>query len=160
MVVASNYLEVPVPSPAHGALIAAIEEMSRAQRETGAWLSRAVDCGRGGLSVVRTLDRDGPQQVGDLAHLLRVDMSVASRQVAALVDAGLVERDVPDGDRRARTVALTDAGRALAARHAATAHDLAARIFASWTEEEIQTAAREFRKVADAVVQHQEREIA
>jgi DNA-binding MarR family transcriptional regulator len=146
---------VPTTLPtAHGALVAAIEDMARAQRETGAWLSRAVDCGRGGLAVLRVLER-GPHGVGDVAHALRVDVSVASRQVAALADAGLVERDVAADDRRVRTVVLTDAGRALAARHASTAQDLAARVFADWSDDEIDAAATQFRKVADAVVRHQ-----
>lgn len=139
---------------AHATLVAAIEDMARAQRETGAWLSRAVDCGRGGLAVLRVLER-GPHGVGDLAHALRVDVSVASRQVGALVDSGLVERGVAEDDRRVRTVVLTDAGRALAARHASTAQDLAARIFADWPAAEIEAAAAQFRKVADAVVRHQ-----
>ncbi len=139
---------------AHADLVAAIEQMARAQRETGAWLSRAVGCGRGGLAVLRALER-GPHQVGDLADALRVDVSVASRQVAALVDAGLVVRGVTTEDRRVRTLAITDAGRAVAARHAATAQDLAARIFADWSDDDVAAAATQFRRVADAVVRHQ-----
>jgi DNA-binding MarR family transcriptional regulator len=142
----------PTPSP-HADLVAAIEDMARAQRETGAWLARTLECGRGGLSVIRILER-GPRQVGDLAHLLRVDVSVASRQVAALAEAGLVDRDVPATDRRARTVALTDAGRALAARSAESAVDLADAIFADWDDTDLRAATAQFRKVADAVVRH------
>lgn len=134
-------------------LVAAIEDMARAQRESGAWLARTLECGRGGLAVIRILER-GPRQVGDLAQLLRVDVSVASRQVAALADAGLVDRDVPATDRRARTVALTDAGRALAARSSQTAVRLAEAIFADWDEADVESAAATFRKVADAIVRH------
>ena len=147
------------PSPAassqasHDALVAAIDTMVRAQRETGAWLSRAVDCGRGGLGVVRVLD-GGPRPVGDLALALRVDVSVASRQVASLADAGLVERGVDDADRRVRTVSLTAAGRALAARHAATARDLAGQVFAGWSAEQVEAAAEQIRAVAEAVLRH------
>jgi DNA-binding MarR family transcriptional regulator len=148
-------LEGPITTAlaSHGDLVAAIEDMARAQRETGAWLARTLECGRGGLSVIRVLDR-GPRQVGDLAHLLRVDVSVASRQVAALAEVGLVDRDVPATDRRARTVALTEAGRAVAARSAAAATDLAAVVFADWDEAELAAATAAFRKVADAVVRH------
>jgi DNA-binding MarR family transcriptional regulator len=142
-----------MPTPAHAALIGAIEDMARAQRETGAWLSRAVACGRGGLAVLRVLET-GPRGIGDVALALRVDVSVASRQVGALADAGLVERGVAADDRRVRTVALTDAGRALTARHAATAQDLAARIFADWSPDDVAAAAAQFRKVADAVERH------
>ena len=135
------------------ALIAAIDQMSRAQRDTGAYLSRAVDCGSGGLAALRVLEH-GARQIGELAHALRVDVSVASRQVGALADAGLVERDVAAGDRRGRTVALTDAGRALAARHALAAQELAREMFADWSDDEIDTAAQQFLKVADAVRRH------
>jgi DNA-binding MarR family transcriptional regulator len=137
----------------HVDLIAAIEDMARAQRETGAWLARTLECGRGGLSVIRILDR-GPRQVGDIAQLLRVDVSVASRQVAALAEAGLVDRDVPATDRRARLVALTDAGRAVADRSKATAVDLASAIFADWDDDDLAAATAQFRKVAGAVVRH------
>jgi DNA-binding MarR family transcriptional regulator len=143
----------PSASSPQAALVAAIEDMARAQRESGAWLARTLECGRGALSVIRILDR-GPRQVGDLAHLLRVDVSVASRQVAALADAGLVDRDVPATDRRARTVALTEAGRALAARSAAASVDLAGAIFADWDDTEVEAAAEQFRKVAGAVARH------
>jgi DNA-binding MarR family transcriptional regulator len=137
----------------HADLVTAIEDMARAQRESGAWLARTLECGRGGLSVIRILDR-GPRQVGDIAHLLRVDVSVASRQVAALAEAGLVDRDVPATDRRARTVALTDAGRTMAARARATAVELASAVFADWDDADVATATAAFRQVADAIVRH------
>lgn len=138
---------------AHLSLISAIEDMARAQRETGTWLSRELDCGRGGITVVRLL-QSGPRQVGELAHLLRVDVSVASRQVAALVDAGLVERDVPADDRRLRTVALTDAGRQFAARSREATLGMAAAVFADWSPQELDEATAQFRKVATAVAAH------
>jgi len=138
---------------AHVALVGAIEDMARAQRETGAWLARTLECGRGGLALARVLQR-GPRQVSELAHLLRVDVSVASRQVAALADAGLVAREVAQEDRRVRTVVLTDAGQALVARSAEAAITLASDIFAGWTDDEIDAAAAQFRKVAAAVTAH------
>ncbi|WP_298459210.1 MarR family winged helix-turn-helix transcriptional regulator [uncultured Cellulomonas sp.] len=138
---------------AHVALIGAIEDMARAQRESGAWLSRELECGRGGLAVVRLLG-GGPRQVGELAHALRVDVSVASRHVAGLVEAGIVERDVPAADRRTRTVALTDAGRELAARSSQAALDLAASVFGDWSEDDVAAAAAQIRRVATAIGSH------
>jgi DNA-binding MarR family transcriptional regulator len=142
-----------VATAEHVALIGAIEEMARAQRETGAWLARTLECGRGGVAVIRTLQH-GPRQVGEIAQAMRVDVSVASRQVAALAEAGLVARDVAPGDRRARTVELTEAGRALAARSAHAAVELAAAVFGDWSDAEIDLAAEQFRKVAAAVLRH------
>ncbi|WP_146905526.1 MarR family winged helix-turn-helix transcriptional regulator [Cellulomonas aerilata] len=140
-------------SSPHAGLVAAIEDMARAQRETGAWLARTLECGRGGLSVIRVLDR-GPRQVSELAQHLRVDVSVASRQVAALAEAGLVDRDVPATDRRARMVALTESGRALAVRSSAASVELAAAVFADWDPAAVEAAAEQFRRVADAVSRH------
>ena len=140
-------------NPSHLALVRAIEDLTRAQRDAGAGLSRALGTNRGAIAVVRSLEH-GPQQVGELAQALRVDVSVASRQVAALVDAGLVVRDVAPGDRRVRTVALTEAGRALAGRSAEAALDLASAVFADWTDDEVDAAAAQLSRVAAAVAAH------
>ncbi|GEA87955.1 MarR family winged helix-turn-helix transcriptional regulator [Cellulomonas cellasea] len=135
-------------------LLTAIEDLARAQRETGALLSRELDCPRSGLTVVRLLSRLGPLPVGDLAERLRIDISVASRQVSALVDAGLVHRTAPDGpgaDRRVRTVALTTRGTELAARSRTHLEERAAEAFAGWTADEITAAAVQVQKITAAV---------
>lgn len=136
---------------AHHLLVAAIEELARAQRETGLWLARSVGHPRATMSIVRMLARTGPQQIGCIANLLRVDMSVASRQVSVLVDAGYVERVIDEDDRRARTVQLTDAGRALAADSRRLIVQAAHRTFAGWDPEEIALAATQLRKVAASI---------
>lgn len=135
-------------------LLHAIEDLARAQRETGALLSRELDCPRSGLTVVRLLSRLGPLPVGDLAERLRIDISVASRQVSTLVDAGLVRRTAPDGpgaDRRVRTVALTERGADLAARSRTHLESRAGEAFAGWTPEEITAAAVQVQKITAAV---------
>src|ERR1700755_3345303 len=53
----------------------------------------------------------GPCRPGQVAEKLCLDRSVISRQVAALVDAGLVDRASDPDDGRAELVSLTDAGR-------------------------------------------------
>jgi DNA-binding MarR family transcriptional regulator len=64
-----------------------------------------------GLSALATVERLGPSRVSDIADGLHVDLSVASRQIAALAAAGHVvrERDAEDG--RSHVIAITDAGR-------------------------------------------------
>jgi len=52
-------------------------------------------------------------QARDLAHLLRLDKSNASRQVAKLESAGLVERMASDDDARSSELYLTKAGQQL-----------------------------------------------
>ena len=60
------------------------------------------------LAVVATY---GPVRVSDVAHRLNVDLSVASRQLAALAAAGHVRRDSDPDDRRAHRHTITEAGR-------------------------------------------------
>ncbi|MGN6238268.1 MAG: MarR family transcriptional regulator, partial [Cellulosimicrobium cellulans] len=105
----------PDPSPAAG-LIRALDELARAQRESAVRIARDLDIPRSSFGLLRMLQRCGPVQLGDVAAKLRVDLSVASRQVSHLVDEGLVRRTVDDDDRRARTVELTDTGRGLVLR--------------------------------------------
>ncbi len=103
-------------------------------------MARDLGCSKGTLAIVRILQRRGTLQVGDLAHVLRVDISVASRQVSQLVDEGLVERTVDDEDRRARTVGLSPRGRSLALEMGAALDRRMDEIFTDWSAPEIETA--------------------
>jgi DNA-binding MarR family transcriptional regulator len=53
---------------------------------------------------------DGPLRPTALAALLEVDLSVVSRQVRALEDAGFVGRSIDPADARAALVSVTPAG--------------------------------------------------
>jgi DNA-binding MarR family transcriptional regulator len=67
------------------------------------------------LGVIRT---HGPLRVSQVADQLGVDLSVASRQVAALSAAGYVGRSADASDRRAQLISISDRGdRALADAH-------------------------------------------
>jgi DNA-binding MarR family transcriptional regulator len=55
----------------------------------------------------------GPQRMADLAALLAVNSSTATRHCDRLQRRGLVRRDRADDDRRAVRVSLTDAGHRL-----------------------------------------------
>jgi DNA-binding MarR family transcriptional regulator len=54
---------------------------------------------------------EGPVRPTTLAGLLEVDLSVVSRQVRALEDAGFVQRQTDPQDARAALVSATPAGR-------------------------------------------------
>lgn len=56
---------------------------------------------------------DGTRRVADLVRQQRYAGSNASYALAALVDAGLIERSSDPQDRRVRVVCLTDMGREL-----------------------------------------------
>ncbi|WP_265520304.1 MarR family winged helix-turn-helix transcriptional regulator [Oerskovia flava] len=144
------------PNDAANDLVRALEELARAQREAAAQLARDLDRPRAGLGLLRLLERCGAVQVSDVATRLRVDVSVASRQVSTLVDAGYVRRTVDDDDRRARTIELTETGRHLAAESSRQIALLVARTFAGWTGDELATATRTIRAVAATMTPDQE----
>lgn len=90
-----------------------------------------------GLVPLAAVHRCAPARVKDLAEHLHVDLSVASRQVAALEAAGYVRREPDPDDRRSQRVSTTEAGDA-ALQHA---HDRIVGVFAAaleqWSPEEI-----------------------
>ena len=63
-----------------------------------------------GFGALVSIRKREHARVSDIACDLQVDLSVASRQIAALVGEGLVERQPDPADRRAHVLQLTDAG--------------------------------------------------
>ncbi len=98
------------PHTTHGrALLDELRELGALRRD----LQRRAALGgvAGGVVALAALDRLGPARVSQVADELQVDLSVASRQVAALHAAGYVTR-VPDPqDGRSQKVKLTAAGK-------------------------------------------------
>jgi len=137
-------------------LLRSVEAFTRALRETSLGAAREVGCSRGTFSIVRILERRGTLQVSDIAHALRVDISVASRQVSQLVDDGLVERAVDLGDRRVRTIRLSPAGRSLAVEIAGVLDRRTADVFADWSSDELATATTTLDRLTSTVIRHTE----
>lgn len=141
------------PAP-YRALVTGIEALSRVQREIGTLLARELDIARASLTVVRSLARECEMTVGDLSAHLRVDMSVASRQISAAAEAVLIEQTASNGpglDRRVRTVRLTAEGHALAARSRDVIDALATEAFAGWTPQEVADASAQILRVATSI---------
>jgi len=132
-------------------LTVALEELNRAQREVSARLSRELDVPRASIGVLRLLQRCGPLQVTELAHHLKVDLSVASRQVTHLVEAGLVERTACDDDRRARSVTLTPPGREKVDETVHLLASRAAETFAGWTAAELRDSIGHLARLTEAL---------
>lgn len=133
------------------ALVAALESLARAQREAAARAARDLDRPRAGLAVVRILRARGALQLCEVAEILRVDASVASRQVSALVDAGYVRRTVGTTDRRARSLELTDSGLAFAAESDRYFDAFVEEAFADWSADDLTDAVTQIRNVAAAI---------
>lgn len=68
------------------------------------------ELGGQGFIALAAVYRQGPARVSDIAAALNVDLSVASRQVQVLVQAGYVEREPDPEDGRATLLSLTDSG--------------------------------------------------
>lgn len=72
-----------------------------------------AELGSQGFAGLAIVGLQGPLRVSDVAARLHVDLSVASRQIAALDRAGYVTREADDLDRRALVVGLTENGAAV-----------------------------------------------
>ncbi|WP_454049769.1 MarR family winged helix-turn-helix transcriptional regulator [Cellulomonas sp. Marseille-Q8402] len=141
-------------TPAYRALIDAIARLQRVQREVATEMARDLDCPRAALSLLWLLDKKGEMGTGDVAQHLHVDISVASRQITALVDSGYAERSTPDApgtDRRVRTVRLTERGNAFTAETKQALDQRAAAMFGGWGVDELVAAAAQIERVADTV---------
>jgi DNA-binding MarR family transcriptional regulator len=74
-------------------------------------LAAGVDIDRAASVMLARVEELEPARLSDLAEAAGVETSTASRQVARLVDDGLVERSADPNDGRASAHRLTDAGR-------------------------------------------------
>jgi DNA-binding MarR family transcriptional regulator len=99
-------------------------------------LGRAVE-----LSTVRVLhaidQSPEPPSVGDIATILAIDPSTASRLVEQRVADGLVRRERSTSDGRRTTLELTDAGAALLVDLAASRRAMLAEVTAGWGTDDI-----------------------
>jgi DNA-binding MarR family transcriptional regulator len=88
------------------------------------------------LSALSTVERDGPLRLGALAERERIGKSTLTRIVAALEDAGCVDRAPDRGDGRCAVISISEDGRALlaASRQRADAY-LAGQVAALTVEE-------------------------
>ncbi|MGP7960045.1 MarR family winged helix-turn-helix transcriptional regulator [Sanguibacter sp. A247] len=136
------------------AVLRAIEAFGRAQRCIGGAFAHELDLPRATLGVLFKLHAHGVMQISELAHQLQVDVSVASRQVTALVDEGLAVRDIDPDDRRARTVALSPTGlaRATEARRSVGRHLAGA--LSDWDSARLTALATSLNHLTDAVTTH------
>ncbi|MCP2263476.1 MarR family winged helix-turn-helix transcriptional regulator [Promicromonospora thailandica] len=139
------------------ALVTALQSLARAQREAAGRIAHELDWPRSGVALLHLLARCGPTSLTDVAAHLRVDLSVASRQVSTLVDGGYVVRTVDADDRRVRTIELTDAGLALAAEAREQYAALIDRAFSAWSPEDLDEAIRTLDRLVDTISADTER---
>lgn len=105
--------------------------LTRAKAEAALASGRA-DVGT--VPLLAALAEAGPMRSNALALAVYSDPSTVSRQVAALVDAGHVERRPDPDDRRAGLLALTDSGATALADRCRERDRHLARVTAGWSE--------------------------
>jgi DNA-binding MarR family transcriptional regulator len=92
--------------------------------------------------LLKYLRNEGPMRAGELAECLHTDPSTVSRQVAALVRDGLLERRADPEDGRASLLVLTSKADATLADHDRIRVDFFARVLDDWTPGELDTFTR------------------
>jgi DNA-binding MarR family transcriptional regulator len=95
-----------------------------------------VEVDRAGYLGLRTLERLGPIRTNALADALQLDASTVTRQVAALVADGFVERRPDPDDGRSSTLAITASGRRTMRRVEGERRRVLVEMFRSWDEGE------------------------
>lgn len=99
--------------------------------------------------VGRSMRRGKEVIVGTVAEKMHLDPSRASRAVAHLVDKGLLKRAVSQEDARRSVILLSDRGMDVLREKVAIKQDLIAKIFETWTEEEVATFAELYTRFID-----------
>jgi DNA-binding MarR family transcriptional regulator len=117
------------------ALVRQLYGLGMVQRDIGR--HALAELGTQGFTALAVLQVHGPLRVSEVAKRRGVDLSVASRQIAALAAEGYVEREPDPDDRRASLVSLTDAGRkVLGESHRRMVHAFSAALD-GWSDEDV-----------------------
>ncbi|WP_157695106.1 MarR family winged helix-turn-helix transcriptional regulator [Nakamurella panacisegetis] len=128
-------------------LLRSLQQLTRARRRSMRYKQDA-----GALMMLSALEGTPGARVSMLAEMLMIDISAASRQVAALEGAGLVARVRDEADHRAQLVRLTAAGEmALATACETAGSDIAGRI-SNWSAQDLGTLTDLVRRLATDLV--------
>ena len=110
-----------------------------------------VDPEVGSLFLLSRLIKDGPTRAKDLAEAMCADQSTVSRQVAALVRSGLVERQADPADGRASILVPTPSGLASINEHFAHRGHALEPLVADWSDAERQRFVEGLRRFSTAL---------
>ena len=122
--------------------------LERLQHQVALFARRAEQTRLGGVGKARNsmdraaylllnrLDREGPMGVKALAEAMGIDSSTVTRQVAPLVDTGLVKRTSHPEDGRAVVLALSPRGRGRLEEVRDSRRRLMAEVTGDWTPQE------------------------
>ncbi len=118
----------------------ALEQLLRlyASRKVHARRSAAagVMITRQGYLLLRRLQEEGDQPLGELARITQMDPAAAGRQVRQLEEDGLVTRTKGENDGRVVVVQVTPRGAAVRQRLSTVGEDHMSDVLADWPQED------------------------
>ncbi|MEY9875843.1 DNA-binding MarR family transcriptional regulator [Streptacidiphilus sp. MAP12-33] len=106
------------------------------QARIGALGDQRNSMDRAAFLLLNRLDRTGPVGVKALAQAMGIDSSTVTRQVAPLVDCGLVDRVPNPDDGRAVLLELSEQGRGRLSEVRASRQELMRMLLDDWPREE------------------------
>ncbi|GAA5196286.1 hypothetical protein GCM10023322_64850 [Rugosimonospora acidiphila] len=109
---------------------------------------------RAGYLLLRVLEAIGPADINTLAAAVGLDPSTAGRQVAAMLQAGLIERQPDPADRRRSIVTPTAEGRGRADRVRQLRRDMLDGLLDGWSEQEMRSVGEGFARFNQAIAEH------
>lgn len=133
----------------HGAMVDLVALMNRPQPDNRVLKEAGVALDRALFPLLSGIGRFGPIGVVDLADRAGRDHTTVSRQVAKLVELGLVERRPGAADARVHEASLTKKGRRMTGALAAARERIAAPILAKWSEKDLDSLVRLMRRFVD-----------
>jgi DNA-binding MarR family transcriptional regulator len=135
-----------------GQLVRLVRLIERVQAQYQAEHPDAVD--RATYLLLVHLAKDGAQRAGALAEAVHSDPSTVSRQVAHLVQLGLVERVADPADGRATLLVATDEGRRVFDENRQLRNRRIAGLISEWGDDDRQAFARLLTRFTDAFESH------
>ena len=135
----------------HDAVLDVVGFINRPDRDETLIQEAGIRLDRALFPLLVLTERMGPIGVVDLAGRVGRDHSTVSRQVARLVEHGLVQKRPNATDGRQRELHATEAGHAMARRIDAARERLARNALSGWSRGEVADLTKSLRRFADAL---------
>lgn len=152
---------VPGPERSDAAVSEIADALSRTMRSMhrlkAHFMARSRETGQDWSAhvLLTRVVADGPQRISALADVTQCDVSTTSRQAAAMVKEGLLERQADPDDGRASLVAATDRGRAAAAEFRARRNREFAQMLSDWSADDLTDLAHLLDRLAGRLHDHE-----
>jgi DNA-binding MarR family transcriptional regulator len=108
-----------------------------------------AELGSQGFTALGVVHVHGPIRVSEVAQRLAVDLSVASRQVNALLSAGYLEKEPDPDDARATLLSTTGDGKRVLEESHRRMVQAFGRVLDGWSDEDIAALANSLERLRD-----------